>query len=178
MSSMNTYPIPTHLKDIWVVNEQKSNEDNVEGFVKCTCGSLRFRIQHNLEQDEDHIWKRPYDETIPFSENPGVKVTAECLECSKIYVLLDEATQGYNGYVCHELKSADEESLKEYQCEECNQNDFVSYIEIETEDYEQFVDECEEFKPEEYVDAFNSIVIRIVCNNCKKQMNLVILELS
>lgn len=175
---MSQPPVPTHLKEILVVNEPKTKDYSFEGRVRCTCGTDKFRIKHNLVFDKDHIWRPPYDETLSYYENPGVKVTAECIECRKSYVLIDEATQGFSGYVCHDHKPAEDDSLKEYLCEKCEDVAFRAYISIEPEDYEQFIDECEEFESEEYIDAFNGIAITLTCAKCKKKIELVALELS
>ena len=34
-------------------------------------------------------------------------ILIKCPECENSYILFDEATQGYNGFVCHDCKTPD-----------------------------------------------------------------------
>lgn len=172
---MQEFPIPTHLKNIIAVDTEKSNKDGVRGEIKCTCGCDVFNVYHNLN--------REYNPSVSYSEQISLKIRIKCCNCSSEYTLFDAATQGYDGFVCHDGKTANDESLNMYQCEECNSNSFGINVDIEAEDYDQFVEECveespEEFEPENYVDAFNWIVITLKCNDCFNIHELVNMELS
>ena len=172
---MNIFPIPTHLKNILQLDENKSNKEEVAGKIVCSCGCKKFHIYHNIN--------REYDHSIPYSEQDGLKVLIKCPECENSYILFDEATQGYNGFVCHDCKTANDENLEIFKCESCGANSFKIDVDIEAEDYEQFIEECveefpEDFSPEDYIDAFNWIVISLTCDKCNEKKELVNLELS
>lgn len=172
---MNIIPIPTHLKHILKIDENKSNKEEVAGKIVCSCGCNKFHIFHNIN--------REYDHSIPYSEQDGLKVLIKCIECENSYILFDEATQGYNGFVCHDCKTANDENLEIFKCESCGAYSFKIDLDIEAEDYEQFIEECveefpEDFSPEDYIDAFNWIVISLTCDKCNEKKELVNLELS
>lgn len=172
---MNHYPIPTHLKNILEIDENESNNYVISGKIVCDCGCNKYNIYHNKN--------REYNYSVPYREQEGLKIVIRCIECEKEHLLFDQATQGYGGFVCHDLKSADNERLELFQCESCMAEAFLIKVDIEVEDFEQFIEECvtefpEEFSPEDYVDAFNWIVISLICNECDKIIEWVNLELS
>lgn len=152
---MCNLPIPTHLTKILSIDERKSNQYEVAGNLRCSCGCEKFHIYHNL--------KREYDDSIPYSKQVGKKVLVECSECATKYLLFDSATQGYDGFVCHDCKTASDEDLERYQCEACGTYSFEICVDIEAEDY---------------VNAFNWIVISLKCENCRQEKELVNMELS
>lgn len=169
------YPIPTHLKDILKVNAQRSDEETLVGSIVCTCGSEVFGIMQN----EDGEW----DDSLPYGEQDGLKINAVCVKCHKKLLLFDAATQGYDGFVCHGSKTAPDDSLTPLKCEKCGVNMFRVNVMIEVEDKEQFIEECvadapDEFKPEDYVDAFGWIVVNLRCAACGLEDDWIDLELS
>lgn len=172
---MEKYPIPTHLVNILKVNEKHSDLRTINGRIICNCGCEKFRIMQN----ED----REYDSTLPYGEEDGMKITAVCEDCRKTMLLFDEATQGYNGFVCHDCKTAKDESLSLLKCKKCGEHAFKVIMGIEAEDQEQFIEECveespEEFVPEDFVNAFNWITVTVQCTSCCSEDEWVSLELS
>ena len=75
---MNIFPIPTHLKNILQLDENKSNKEEVAGKIVCSCGCKKFHIYHNIN--------REYDHSIPYSEQDGLKVLIKCTECENGYI--------------------------------------------------------------------------------------------
>ncbi len=172
---MPNYPIPTHLKNLLSVDVPNSVDNGLSGNIICPCGCSNFNVYHNLN--------REYNPSIPYVESESLKVLLKCTSCNTSHILLDAATQGYDGFVCHDGVTAKDDTLEQYYCDSCESSDFQIYVDIEVEDYDQFIDECVEefpdkFSPEDYVDAFNWIVITLTCNNCKEKIELVDLELS
>ena len=160
------YPIPTHLKTIFKVNEAESNKDNLNGKIVCECGCDCFSIFHNLD--------RKYDKSLRYNEQDGLKVIAVCKNCKKKHLIFDEATQGYNGYVCRDCITAQDESLVKLMCKKCGSEIFSMVVEIELEDKEQFIEECvsiepDRFTPDDYIDAFDWITIDVTCKNCGEE---------
>lgn len=172
---MNNYPIPTHLKNIFEIDESASNNYAISGKIVCDCGCNKYNIYHNDN--------REYDHSVPYSEQEGLKIVVKCVKCEKEHLLFDQATHGYDGFVCHDLKSADNESLELFKCKPCMSEVFLINVDIEVEDLEQFIDECvtefpDEFSPEDYVNAFNWIVISLTCSECNETIEWINLELS
>ena len=169
------YPIPTHLKNILAIDESASNNYDISGKIVCGCGCDKYNIYHNAD--------REYDHSIPYSEQEGLKIVVKCIECEQEYLLFDQAIHGYDGFVCHDLKSANNEKLELLKCKACKSEAFSIKVDIEAEDLEQFIEECvtefpEEFSPEDYVNAFNWIVISLTCSGCNKRMKWIDLELA
>lgn len=172
---MKNYPIPTHLKNIFEIDESLSDMNNLSGKVVCNCGCAKFRIMQNEDKE--------YDSSLPYGEQDGIKINAVCEQCGKILLLFDQATQGYDGFVCHDCKTASDESLTPLTCKKCGERVFSVKMEIEVEDQEQFIEECvtdnpDEFSPEDFVDAFNWIVVNIHCESCENEEEWIDLELS
>ena len=172
---MKKYPIPTHLKNIFEIDENLSDMNNISGKIVCNCGCEKFRIMQNEDME--------YDSSLPYGEQDGIKVIAVCEKCGKTLLLFDQATQGYDGFVCHDCKTASDESLTPLKCKKCGEGAFGVKMEIEVEDKEQFIEECvneypDEFSPEDFVDAFNWITVNIHCENCENEDEWISLELS
>lgn len=171
---MEKYPIPTHLKDILVVDESCSDIHDIEGKIVCVCGGDKFRILQN----ENH--KR--SDHLPYGEWDGIKINAICEKCGKTYLLFDQATQGYDGFVCHDFKTASDDNLTSLKCKKCGKEVFSVKLGIEVEDKEQF-EECvtdypDEFSPEDFVNAFNWITVDTCCDSCKSNDEWISLELA
>lgn len=172
---MGNYPIPTHLVHILKVDESCSDMHNINGKIVCACGCEQFRLMQNEDAE--------YDSTIPYGEHEGIKINAICDNCEKKLLLFNQAIHGYDGFVCHDYKTAKDESLTLLKCRKCGQHIFNVKLSIEAEDYEQFIEECvdeypDEFTNENYVDAFNWITITLHCLNCGDKNEWIDLELS
>lgn len=172
---MGNYPIPTHLIHILKADTKHSDMHNINGEIVCTCGCEQFQIMQNEDAE--------YDSTIPYGEQEGIKINAICEKCGKTLLLFDQATQGYDGFVCHDFKTAKDESLTRLTCRKCGQDVFQVRMCIEVEDQEQFIEECvmeypDEFSEDNYVDAFNWITVTLHCVNCDDKNEWINLELS
>lgn len=160
------YPIPTHLRDIYVIDEERSDENGLEGSLKCSCAGTGFALNVYADILDNYISVREKNGGFAFV------VAAVCSECGKKHVIMDLSKHGYDGFVCEEGVLVDADELEPYTCPQCQSNDFEVKLEIETEDREQFIEEVVEddflgeFKPEDYVDAFNWLVISIKCRKC------------
>ena len=168
-------PIPTHLKTIFRVNENETNASNLSGSIVCDCGCEYFTILHNEN--------RQYDPSMRYSEQDGLKVVAICNNCRKKHLIFDEATQGYNGLICGDFKTALDSCLSDYICHKCGSTIFSISLDIEIEDKEQFIEECvneypDKFSPDDYIDAFDWITISVCCKKCSKEIEWISLELS
>lgn len=172
---MEKYPVPTHLKDIMDIDESCSDMHNIEGAIVCTCGCERFILMQNEDQDRRN--------SLRYGEWDGVKINAVCEKCGTTWLLFDQATQGYDGFVCCDYKSAPDEKLTPLKCRKCGKKVFGVRLSIEVEDREQFIEECvteypERFSPEDFVDSFDWITVEVLCAECKHRDEWISLELS
>lgn len=169
------YPVPRHLRGILRIDTKHSDAEQIRGDVVCKCGCERFRILHNADA--------PYNESLPYGEHDGMKIKGICADCGAALLLLDAAIHGYDGFVCHDYKSAPESSLSPLKCSKCGQDIFGVRLDIEAEDKEQFIEECvsdapDEFAPEDYVDAFGWITVTVTCDACHAKDDWIDLELA
>ena len=167
------YPVPRHLRALLRIDTKHSNAAHIGGTVVCKCGCERFGILHNADA--------PYDDSLPYGAHPGMKIKGICADCGAAHLLLDAAVHGYDGFVCHDYKSALDSSLTPLQCGKCGAGTFGIRLDIEAEDREQFIAECvsdapDEFVPEDYVDAFGWITVTVTCDACHRKDTWIDLE--
>ncbi len=172
------YPIPTHLKEILVVDEKASDIHDIEGSLRCTCGCKKFLLRNFA----DYYNAQP----CVARKNDGYAfvIKAVCADCGNEWVVFDLSKHGYNGFVCKDGLTVDDSELEKYLCSKCFSEYFFVKIGIEVENKEQFIEECvteypDEFSPEDYINAFNWITISVKCCHCEiKNDDWVSLELS
>ncbi|MCR5539729.1 MAG: hypothetical protein K6F71_02665 [Ruminococcus sp.] len=166
--------LPKHLRGILDIDEQRSDDGCVYGFVKCSCGCDRVRLKTAGFE---------YDEKLSYSEQTGVMVMAECSDCGKKILLFDQAKHGYDGFVCGDFISADKDQLTTVKCAECGADIFTTETGIEVEDRDQFIEECvnefpEKFKEEDFTEAFNRFTLTAKCEKCGHTDDIINLELA
>lgn len=171
------YPIPRHLTEILRVSEFDGY--NLDGKIVCTCGCNSFRINYYGELLRDGGIS-----VDNYGNGYALVVKAICRDCGKEWLIFDLSKHGFDGLVCEDGVPVPEESLKSYSC--CDDSSYEIDIGIETEDPEQFIEEVvnEEFSDgkftaEDYVDAFDWLVVHLKCSKCGKEFkDWINLELS
>lgn len=162
------YPVPRHLTEIFETDPDKTDEYNLEGALRCSCGCRQFQIKTYSEIGEDGC-----PGVAGYSDGYSFVIKGICRSCKKEWLIFDMSKHGYNGFVCHEdfnLEPPDTE-LKMYYCPKCSKNAFEMRLGIELEDKEQFMEEVVEEEPDQYteddyVDAFDWITISATCSCC------------
>jgi len=171
-------PIPTHLKDILLVDEKEFDGNSICGKIGCTCGCRNIKLNIYANEHKDYIGVKKY------KDNYGFRIAGTCGECGKQFDIFDMAKHGYDGFVCQDGISVEDTDLWGVTCGKCQGDMFDVNIEIELEDQEQFVEEVvedapEKYAPEDYVDAFNWFNASLQCKKCGRKMhNWVSLETS
>lgn len=146
-------PVPSHLKEFLVLEEEPGSEYEVTGNICCTCGSMYFEI---LENNNKQV------------------VKLICCQCKKEILLFDISKHGWNGFVCDgiiEEKYLDRKlPLQKYYCPVCKEFNFKIIVTITSQGKQDFIEEClsyeEGFSASDWVDAFESISIIPVCAKC------------
>lgn len=161
-------PIPTHLRDILMVDEENFDGHNMDGRLQCTCGCDDIRLKIYGEQHTEHIAVKRY------KDDYGLRITGACAACGKGFEIFDMARHGYNGFVCHDGIPVEDADLKVFSCGVCQGDTFAVDIGIELEDKEQFIeevveDEPDKFVPEDYVDAFDWFTVALKCKKCGRK---------
>ena len=175
------YPLPKHLKKIFIVDKEETDSSNLIGKIRCTCGCEEFYIDTFSSYYGE-------DKCISFSEDVegySLLVRAECACCKKKWTIFDFSKHGFPGFVFGEGTAVNEnEELIRYSCNKCNQKVFTIDVCIQPEDKEQFIDENvivhpDKFSENDYVEAFDWIVISLDCKKCNhKNEDWLNLELS
>lgn len=171
-------PIPTHLQNFLMVNSLKSDMNNVEGRLCCSCGCQGFKIKAFDIDENNHASVGRYNDDY------AMKISTDCCNCGKNLLLFDMSKHGYDGFVCGDGTTVPNEKLIPFYCDKCQSNNFEVSLLIEAEDKEQFIEEVistepDRFTVDDYVDAFNWIVISLKCNKCNHEIkNWIDLELS
>ena len=146
-------PIPSHLKNIFVLDDNDQTENEVSGSIKCKCGSEHFEV---------------------YSSNDRQLVKVKCLDCGEEIIIFDAGKHGWDGYVCKDDFLDREEPFARYSCEECGDHIFRVELKISSQGKQDFIDECvsndDSFSEEEWVDAFDWIIINLVCNSCNTKL--------
>ena len=171
------YPIPRHLTEILRVSDFDGN--NLDGKIVCTCGCNSFGIKYfgGILSDGGLSVEK-------YGERYALVVKAVCRDCGKEWLIFDLSKHGFDGLVNESGVAVPEESLIRYSC--CDDSVYEIEVGIETEDPEQFIEEVvnEEFSdgkfsPEDYVDAFDWLVVHLKCTTCGKEFkDWINLELS
>lgn len=171
------YPIPKHLKEVFRVSNFDGHD--LDGKIVCTCGCNAFGIKYF-----GWIWDDGGLAVVNEGEGYALVVKAVCRDCKKEWLIFDLSKHGFEGLVNEGGVPVPEKMLKCYSC--CDNSSYEFDIGIETEDPEQFIEEVvnEEFSdgkftPEDYVDAFDWLVIHLKCTHCgRKFRDWINLELS
>lgn len=159
-------PVPRHLEEIFLADADQETDYGLEGRLECTCGCGKFRLKtYGLVHEDGCLGVARYEEGY------ALAIQAECRECKKIWPVFDMSRHGYNGYVCREGVEVPDSKLRTYHCPKCGKEEFLVEISLELEDREQFVEEVVAYEPdvyseEDYVDAFDWIIIPVTCAGC------------
>lgn len=170
MGEETKLPVPRHLKKIFQADPEKSDTYDLEGTLKCTCGCERFSLKTYSFLRKDGCLG-----VARCKDGYALVIQAECGGCGSSWLVFDMSRHGYNGYVCHEGAEAPDSELETYHCPECGKDSFLVEISIEVEDPEQFAEEVVAYEPEtyseeDYVDAFDWIVISAECSCCRHKI--------
>lgn len=162
-------PVPRHLRKIFQVDVEHSEEFSLEGKLCCECGCKEFLMRIFADIDDNDI-----PESKEYEDDYAFVIKGICNDCQKEWLLFDMSKHGYNGYVCHDGVTVPDVKLKEYSCPKCKKNKFELSIGIELEDIDQFVEEVvaddpDHFSKEDYVDAFDWITIDKKCSCCGEE---------
>ncbi len=173
-------PVPTYLKSYIDVDKEKSNDSNLEGKVKCSCGCQELRLKIFAEKSDEEPYESISDcdgysviGCDEYKNGFALKILGECSKCKNQFDIFDISKYGFEGFVTKPdyYYTPNDNELESNVCPKCGNNLFEVGIALEVEDKEQFMEECVEcepdkYTPEDYVNAFNWIVISLKCTEC------------
>lgn len=170
--------LPVYLRSCTVPDVKRSKDGTVFGKIRCVCGCDEMKIRIFAQDSGKYLCVADYH------GDTGFRVDAVCVACGKDYLLIDAAKYGYDGYVCHEGTPVEDADLLSYRCHKCGEDRFQAEIGIETEAPEQFMEEVvedapDQYRPENFVNAFGWFNLSLTCSHCgKKLKNWIDLETS
>lgn len=179
------YPIPKHLREIFIVDEEQSDMNSIWGYIVCSCGCDSFGLKAYCEElengtvgirDDIEDGKMTSDSTIFVSKRFAFALGAVCSKCGKDHLIADLSSLGYDGLVCEDFRSVKPNEFEPYHCAKCSRNNFRLRIFYEAEDQEQFIEEVvtdmpDRFSPDDYVDSIFWLCVDIKCGNCGHYVN-------
>jgi len=159
-------PIPKHLGNILRPMGDSNNEFEVTGRIICDCGSGSFMIKLVGNSSDYHK-----DNVIKVTEIDGnyfLIIKVKCNMCNKEYVIFDDDYHGWNGFVCGgDSREFARPDAKDWKCNKCGKTDHSMIVKIHSQGQEDFIEEGgDEFDVKDWVEGFDWITIKVVCNSC------------
>ena len=170
-------PIPVYLENLLVPDCSDHNEFAIQGSIECTCGHTIFGVQFIGEVGDNGAFICAQD----LSEHPEaalqeyfplmVKIT--CTDCHAIHTLFDKHQHGWNGFVAGEGKGFPfaDKLLQTKSCTTCGKNHFNIQTAIHFMGKADFKENAPDLPEEQWVNAFESIQITLVCHDCRHTQN-------
>ncbi len=194
------YPIPYHLKKIFNVTSCEGND--LQGKIVCECGCDRFTVMQNEKGDDysvglmiNGICARCGEYHVIFDEsehgwngfvNRSIDRRASGRNQLRRNVSKIESTVP-NEAAAETLPTIidreNDVNLTRLCCEGCGSEILSIELDLEVEDREQFIEETvsvfpDRVSPDDYVNAFNWIVVNVTCSECGETFEWVNMELS
>jgi len=157
------YPIPRHLTGVFVPDSEGNSEEQVSGAVRCKCGNLFL---------------------APFINEAGTIAAAKCPKCETKMMLFHAGRHGWDAFVA---KAADLYDLPTKMsvidtCAECGaKTRFAIRLSINSSGKEEFIrlsgledEDGRQLSEDDWIEAFDSFRMDIVCPNCQKTTESVI----
>ena len=152
-------PIPKHLEEFFSPLGSLNTEKKVKGYLTCKCDKEHKFMVKNLEVD---------------SESQRIIISAVCLYCKKEILVFDSYKHGWDGFVCGSDKEAPNNfaDLKPVYCKKCKATNHLMAISIFSQGKDDFIEETNgKFDVSLWVNAFEWIIIDLLCNECGYKMN-------
>lgn len=160
---MTAYPIPTHLKPFLTPLGEKNSELSVTGVIRCRCGHLLF---------------------TPYANEAGTVAAAKCRSCRSKILLFHAGRHGWDGFVAKAgyLYDLSGRLTAMDTCPHCRQKTaFGLRVSITSAGRQDFIDESEltdedgnALSEEDWVNAFDSFRLDVICAACGKSTDSVI----
>ncbi len=157
------YPIPDHLKSCFVPVGDDNSEMRVTGAIRCACGGLLF---------------------TPYINEAGTVAALRCPKCGEKLLLFHAARHGWDAFVAKADYLYDVSGkLHAYDaCPQCQaRTPFAIRATITSFGRQDFIDESEleddsgkKLREEDWVNAFSSFRLDVVCPACAQTTQSVI----
>ena len=139
--------VPTHLKPFFIQREDKRNDTQITGDIRCTCGCETFVAKQS--KDDDCIYR------------------LTCDACGTDILLFDARVHGWDAIVCkmpgEHLQLGDTTA----KCEKCGGEHFHVTVWVEPTEKEEFISCTEgELPDSEWVNAFTWFAAHLTCAEC------------
>jgi len=161
------FPIPSHLRSIFIPADERISEGLLIGIIQCPCGSNEFQLVYPGQTIEFQEKKLPCD--IEIGGHCYFVIKLECCKCRAQHLLFDADFHGWDGVMCHDVEKASlpRPPLIQWRCLSCGALPHKVAVKIALESKENFVEQAGgEFADDRWPDAFQWIWITITCCNC------------
>lgn len=164
-------PIPTYLQGVFDLYEE-SYENKIKGRLKCECDCDSFMIEFFGEKGEETL------QSSALEDSYYIVAKAVCSKCGQKKMIFCNQIHGWDGFVCNK---ANHKSIIEkiaqldfdiQKCKVCNKMLFKINLTILSQGKQDFINELSEeidkgiFSESDWVDAFEWIIVDLICVTC------------
>jgi hypothetical protein len=163
------YPTPHHLRDILDPHPRQCTERQLQGAVRCPCGSYIFALLYVGNRIEAESTSH-----LEVTEVEGRYVFclgAKCAACGVEHLLYDDRFHGWNGYVCgsEEEREIPLPPYLEWHCQTCDGAPHKITLTIQGEDAKSAISEGDGILTiANWHEGFGWLTIDLTCSACKK----------
>ena len=163
------YPTPHHLKQILDPHPRQCTENQLQGAVKCPCGSYILSLLYVGNRVD--LDGRPFLQVTKVDDHYMFCLGAKCSACGAEHLLFDDRFHGWNGFVCG---SEEEQALPRppflaWHCAACDSEKHKITLTLQGEDKASAINESDGFVTEaNWHEGFGWITVDLTCTACKK----------
>jgi hypothetical protein len=163
------YPTPQHLRGILEPHLRQSDEHQLQGSVRCSCGAYLLALLYVGNRTEAKGGPR-----LGVTEVEGrylFCLGAKCAACGAEHLLYDDRFHGWNGYVCgsEEEREHPRPPWLEWHCPTCDGAPHKITLTIQGDDAKSTIPESDGILTREsWHEGFSFLSVDVTCTACKK----------
>lgn len=161
------HPTPLHLRDTLLVDPAASDEHELNGSVRCPCGSAVHKLLYVADLCRDEAV--PYLRVIEKPDGFFLRIGAQCTACAKVHLVFDDDFHGYNGYACadEDQRARPRPDYETYSCHRCKGVGHRILIGIVGDlAKEDLVEDSDTLNESNGHEAFGWLTVEVTCNGC------------
>jgi len=163
-----SYPIPDHLRDILDPHRRQCTAHQLQGSVRCPCGSYIHSLLYVASRVEEN--GRSFLRVINVDGRYIFCLGAKCAACGAEHLLYDDRFHGWNGYVCgsEEEREHPRPPWLEWHCQTCDAAPHKITLTIQGEDAPSAIAEADGILTHfNWYEGFGYLAVDITCTACK-----------
>jgi hypothetical protein len=163
------YPTPQHLRGILELHLRQSNGHQIQGAIRCPCGSYTHALLYVGNRTERN--GQPRLELIEVQGHYLIAIAAKCTACAQEHLLFDDRFHGWNGYVCgsEEEREMPRPPWLEWHCHHCDAAPQKLTLTLQGEDTPTLIPEADGLlNRANWHEGFSNLTLDLTCPACRK----------